>query len=202
MVIRILSDEVASQIAAGEVVERPASVVKELLENGLDAGATEITIRVERAGQGLIEVSDNGTGMNADDLPLAVARHATSKLSSADDLFHIHTLGFRGEALASIGSVARLSISTRVKTATVGARLQVDGGKVGTPEQHGVPVGTSVRVEDIFFNVPARLKFLKKDITERRQVDELVTRYALAYPHVRVQLFQDGKPVLMTSGVK
>jgi DNA mismatch repair protein MutL len=186
MVIRILSDEVASQIAAGEVVERPASVVKELLENGLDAGATEI--------------SDNGTGMNADDLPLAVARHATSKLSSADDLFHIHTLGFRGEALASIGSVARLSISTRVKTATVGARLQVDGGKVGTPEQHGVPVGTSVRVEDIFFNVPARLKFLKKDITERRQVDELVTRYALAYPHVRVQLFQDGKPVLMTSG--
>lgn len=200
MAIHILPDEVASQIAAGEVVERPASVVKELMENALDAGASLITIRIERAGQGLIEVSDDGCGIPPEEMLLAVGRHATSKLASAEDLFHIKTLGFRGEALASIGSVSRFTLVSRPQGSAGGAALTVDGGRSGAVETRGAPVGTLVRVEDLFFNVPARLKFLKQDATERQQIDGLVTRYALAYPHVRFHLFQDGKAVLQTSG--
>jgi DNA mismatch repair protein MutL len=200
MPIHILPDEVASQIAAGEVVERPASVVKELLENAVDAGATQITILIQQAGRRLIEVSDNGSGIPVDELALALARHATSKLNSAEDLFHISTLGFRGEALASIASVARLGLISKTSNSNVGARLQVEGGRAGTMEQTGGPAGTVVRVEDLFFNVPARLKFLKQDTTERQQIDGLVTRYALAYPQVRFQLTEDGRPVLQTSG--
>jgi DNA mismatch repair protein MutL len=200
MSIRILSDDVASQIAAGEVVERPASVVKELLENALDAGASQITIRVELAGRGLIEVSDDGCGIAQSELILAVGRHATSKLSSAEDLFHIRTLGFRGEALASIASVARFTLISRQSDSAGGARINVDGGRMGDLEVLGAPVGTRVRVEELFYNVPARLKFLKQDSTERQQIDGLVTRYALAYPHVRFLLYQDGKVVLQTTG--
>lgn len=200
MPIHLLSDDVASQIAAGEVVERPASVVKELLENSLDAGADNITIRIEGAGRRLIEVSDDGDGIARDELPLAVARHATSKLRTADDLFHITTLGFRGEALASIASVSRFSITTRRAGSEIGARIQVEGGIIGQLEGMGVPDGTVVRVENLFFNVPARLKFLKQDSTERGQIDGLVTRYALAYPHIRFQLWQDNRPALKTSG--
>jgi len=200
MPIRILSDDVASQIAAGEVVERPASVVKELLENSLDAGASLISIRIERAGRGLIEVSDDGSGISAPEMALAVGRHATSKLSSADDLFHIHTLGFRGEALASIASVSRFSLVSREPQAALGARISVDGGRVGEVEALGAPTGTVVRVEELFYNVPARLKFLKQDATERQQIEGLVTRYALAYPHVRFLLTQDGKATLQTTG--
>jgi DNA mismatch repair protein MutL len=200
MPIQILSDEVASQIAAGEVVERPASVVKELLENALDADASHITITVEGAGKRVIEIADNGSGIAAEELPLAIARHATSKLASADDLFRIRTLGFRGEALASIGSVSRMRITSRPKVADMGTALQVDGGLVTEPQPVGAPAGTVVRVEDLFFNVPARLKFLKTDRTERRQIDELVTRYALAYPQVRFLLRHDGRSSLQTSG--
>lgn len=200
MTIKILSDDVASQIAAGEVVERPASVVKELLENALDAGAGAITIRVERAGRGLIEVSDDGCGIAPEELIMAIGRHATSKLATAEDLFHIKTLGFRGEALASISSVSRFTLVSRLVGGAEGARVTVDGGRPGIVERMGAPIGTLVRVEELFFNVPARLKFLKQDATERQQIDGLVTRYALAYPHVRFQLLQDGKPVLQTSG--
>ncbi len=200
MPIQILSEEVASQIAAGEVVERPASVVKELLENSLDAGASRITIHVEGAGRRLIEVADDGAGIPAGEMALALARHATSKLHSAEDLFRISTLGFRGEALASIASVSRLTIISKTPEEKTGGRLQVEGGRAGVVEQIGVPSGTVVRVEDLFFNVPARLKFLKQDATERQQVDGLVTRYALAYPKVRLQHFQDNRPVLQTSG--
>lgn len=200
MPIHLLSDDVASQIAAGEVVERPASVVKELLENSLDAGARNINIRIENAGRRLIEVSDDGDGITREELPLAVARHATSKLRTADDLFHITTLGFRGEALASIASVSRFSITTRRTGAEVGARILVEGGQNGPLEGAGAPDGTQVRVEDLFFNVPARLKFLKQDSTERGQIEGLVTRYALAYPQVRFQLWQDDRPTLKTSG--
>lgn len=200
MPIHILPDEVASQIAAGEVVERPASVVKELAENALDAGASQITIHIVDAGRRLIEIADNGGGIALNEMDLAVARHATSKLSSADDLFHIQTLGFRGEALASIASVSRFTLVSRAGDAEVGARLVVEGGRVLPLERVGVPAGTVVRVEDLFFNVPARLKFLKRDLTERQQVDALVTRYALAYPQVRFHLFQDDRPVLQTSG--
>lgn len=200
MVIRILAEDVASQIAAGEVVERPASVVKELLENALDAGATTITIHVEQAGHKLIEIADNGTGMTAGDLPLAITRHATSKLQSAEDLFHIRSLGFRGEALASIGSVSRMSVISREQGAEIGARLLVEGGAGGTVTSAGVPIGTVIKVEELFYNVPARLKFLKSDMTERNQINTLVTRYALAYPQVRFELQQDGKTVLRTHG--
>ena len=200
MPIRILSPEIASQIAAGEVVERPASVVKELLENSLDAEATFVSIKIEGAGQRLIEVTDNGSGISETELPIAVERHATSKLSTAQDLFHITTLGFRGEALASIGSVARLTITSRPLDADVGTRLKVDAGHSSPIEPVGAPVGTQVRVEDLFYNVPARLKFLKHETTERRLIDNLVTRYALAYPQVRFHLIQESKPALQTSG--
>lgn len=200
MPIQILPDDVASQIAAGEVVERPASVVKELLENALDAHARRIVVRVESAGRRLIEVADDGCGIPADEVALALARHATSKLRNADDLFHIHTLGFRGEALASIGSVARLTLVSRTEDAEAGARLVVEGGQMGALERIGAPIGTVVRVEDLFYNVPARLKFLKQDATERQQIDALLSRYALAYADVALQLFQDGRPALQTSG--
>lgn len=198
--IQILSEAVASQIAAGEVIERPASVVKELLENALDAGARQVTVRVEDAGRRLMEIADDGAGIAAAELPLAVTRHATSKLQSAEDLFHIQTLGFRGEALASIGSISRLTLTSRPAQHSVGARLVVEGGTLRANEPMGAPEGTVVRVENLFFNVPARLKFLKRDITERQQIDALVTRYALAYPRVRFSLFQDGRAVLQTSG--
>jgi DNA mismatch repair protein MutL len=200
MPIQILAPEVASQIAAGEVVERPASVVKELLENALDAQGSHIVIHVEQAGQRLVEISDNGNGISHNELHLAVGRHATSKLQKADDLFHIHTLGFRGEALASIGSVSRLTITSRTADADAGARILVEGGNNSPLETVGCPPGTVVRVEDLFFNVPARLKFLKKEATERQQIDGLITRYALAYPHVRFQLFQDERLALQTTG--
>jgi DNA mismatch repair protein MutL len=200
MSIHILPSEVASQIAAGEVIERPASVVKELLENSIDAGAKFIAITVENAGKRLIEVADDGCGIPTQELALAVERHATSKLQNADDLFKIGTLGFRGEALASIGSVARLMITSRPAESEVGALLRVEGGVGATVQPTGSPAGTVVRVEDLFYNVPARLKFLKTDTTERRQIDTLVTRYALAYPFIRFQLKQDGKIALQTSG--
>jgi len=200
MPIHILPEDVASQIAAGEVVERPASVVKELIENALDAGASFIHIRVKDAGRELIQVSDNGSGIPAEELALSVARHATSKLQSAADLYNIQTLGFRGEALASIGSVSRMTITSRAKDADIGARMLVEAGNMRHPQPAGAPVGTDVLVEDLFFNVPARLKFLKKNVTEKNHINELVIRYALAYPHVRWHLFQDDQAVLQTSG--
>ncbi|HEY9076467.1 MAG TPA: DNA mismatch repair endonuclease MutL [Anaerolineaceae bacterium] len=200
MSIQILSDAVASQIAAGEVVERPASVVKELLENSLDAGAKQVTIRIEQGGRRVVEVTDDGAGIPANELALAVARHATSKLCNAEDLFRIQTLGFRGEALASIASVSRFTLISRVSSAAAGAKLRVDGGQVGLTEATGAPVGTQIRVEDLFYNVPARLKFLKQDYTERQHIEALVTRYALAYPQISVHQYNDGQPVLRTTG--
>ena len=200
MPIRLLSSEVASQIAAGEVVERPASVVKELVENALDAGAKSVSVKIQEAGRLMIEVADDGFGIPADELVLAVSRHATSKLVSAKELFSISTLGFRGEALASISSVSRLTITSRAADAEVGARIRVEGGQEGEVGQVGVPVGTVVQVENLFYNVPARLKFLKSDTTERRAIDTFVTRYALAYPDVRFKLAEGKKIILQTSG--
>ena len=200
MTIRVLPAAVASQIAAGEVVERPASVVKELLENALDAGAKSVTVDIAAAGRTLIQVADDGAGIPADELMLAVERHATSKLVSADDLYRIATLGFRGEALASIGSVSRLTITSRTADAPAGRRLRVDGGIIGRLEKVGAPVGTVVSVEALFYNVPARLKFLKQDMTERRAIDTLLTRYALAYPQVRFKLSEGGTSSLQSAG--
>ncbi|KPJ90598.1 MAG: hypothetical protein AMJ53_13235, partial [Gammaproteobacteria bacterium SG8_11] len=175
-------------------------VVKELIENSLDAGATHIAITVEGAGQKVIEVADNGEGIPPEEFYLALSRHATSKISTAEDLFRIKTLGFRGEALASIASVSRMTITSRPRESETGARLQVDGGKLGEVQPVGAPAGTVVRVEELFFNVPARRKFLKKDATERRHIDGLVTRYAMAYPQVRFHLQQEGRTALQTSG--
>jgi DNA mismatch repair protein MutL len=200
MPIRLLSPEVASQIAAGEVVERPASVVKELVENALDAGAQSISVAIEEAGRRLVEVADDGSGIPANELALAVSRHATSKLASAQELFSISTLGFRGEALASIGSVSRMTITSRTRDSAVGARIRVEGGQEGTVQPAGAPVGTVVQVENLFYNVPARLKFLKGDTTERRAIDTFVARYALAYPQVRFKLSEGKKVTLQTSG--
>lgn len=200
MAIHVLPAEIASQIAAGEVVERPGSVVKELLENALDAGARVISIEIREAGRTLIRVSDDGAGIAADELSLAVERHATSKLTTAEELFKITTLGFRGEALASIGSVSRMTVISRTPEAAAGARLKVEGGSVGKVEKAGVPVGTVIQVEDLFYNVPARLKFLKTDMTERKVIHTLVTRYALAYPHVRMEMIEEGTTSLQTTG--
>jgi DNA mismatch repair protein MutL len=200
MPIRVLPEELASQIAAGEVVERPASVVKELIENALDAGASRVHVRVEGAGQRLIEVSDDGLGIPVSELPLALERHATSKLASAAELEHIGTLGFRGEALAAIASVSRFTLISRPADSESAGRVQVDGGKQAAVEQIGAPVGTLAHVEDLFFNLPARRKFLKGDITERRHISQLVARYALAYPQVAFDLQVDGKHTLQSSG--
>jgi DNA mismatch repair protein MutL len=200
MPIRLLSPEVASQIAAGEVIERPASVVKELLENSLDACAGVVSITIEQAGRQLIEVTDDGQGIPSSELELAVSRHATSKLVRSDDLFSISTLGFRGEALSSIGSVSRMTITSRVEDEKEGARIKVEGGTSGNLTKVGTTVGTTVRVEDLFHNVPARLKFLKTDVTERRAIDSLVTRYALAYPDKRFKLSEGKNITLQTAG--
>lgn len=200
MPINILPPEIASQIAAGEVVERPASVIKELLENALDADARTISITIQDAGRKLIEVVDDGWGIPADQLELAMARHATSKLSQVSDLFSISTLGFRGEALASIGSVSRLTLISRTADVEVGSRLCVEAGKTSRVEAVSAPPGTLVRVEDLFFNVPARLKFLRTDATERRAMDTLISRYALAYPFVRIKMGDGKTPNLQTSG--
>jgi DNA mismatch repair protein MutL len=200
MPIHILPPEVASQIAAGEVVERPASVVKELIENSLDAGASFISIISEGGGQKLLEVADDGAGISSDELPLSLERHATSKLFSAEDLLRIQTLGFRGEALASIGSISSLTITSRPRDSAAGERIKVEGGHIVERTTTGSPPGTVVRVENLFYNVPARLKFLKTTANERRMIDSLVIRYALAYPNIRFHLRQEGKLSLKTSG--
>ncbi len=200
MGIRVLPPEVASQIAAGEVVERPASVVKELVENSIDAGATEVDIEVERGGQKLISVSDNGCGVPTAEVELAFHRHATSKLSSVEDLDHITTLGFRGEALASIAAVSRVTFITRATGEEVGTLLRLEGGEVVARRPTGRPPGTAVTVEELFFNVPARRKFLRSEATERRHIDAWVTRYAMAYPHLRFTLTHDGRETFRSPG--
>ena len=186
--IRVLSDNVANKIAAGEVVERPASVVKELLENSLDAGATDLRIDVESGGRRLIRVADNGTGMLRDDALLAFERHATSKLSDVRDLLSIATLGFRGEALPSIASVSRLLLETRATEETTGAAVEIAGGKILRCDELSRPAGTTITVRDLFYNVPARKKFLRSDQTELAHIASLATHYSLAHPQKSFQL--------------
>ena len=200
MPIIILPKEVASKIAAGEVVERPVSVVKELLENSIDARATEISIKIEQAGKKLIEAIDNGEGIPYKESDIALKRYATSKISSSEDLEKIQTLGFRGEALASIAAVSRFMIESRSENQEIGFNSVIEGGDETGKKPIGRSVGTLIRVEDLFFNVPARLKFLKKDITERRLISLIVSRYALFYAGIRFSLIQEGKKVLATNG--
>ncbi len=202
MKIQILSDEMASRIAAGEVVERPASVVKELMENSLDAGATEIFVWLEKSGTAVIRITDNGEGMTPEDLALAVQRHATSKLREADDLFRIATLGFRGEALPSIGSIAKMDISSRPASSASGAKLTVDGGNRGEVHAAAAAVGTTIEIREIFFNTPARRKFLKAPATELSHVCDVVNRLALAHPQVHFRLQHDGRTVADYISVK
>jgi len=200
MSIHILSDDLASKIAAGEVIERPASVVKELIENALDAGARDVRLEVRGGGQRLIRVADDGSGILFDDVPTAFARHGTSKLASADDLFAIRTLGFRGEALPSIASVARVTLITRADAETHGAIFKVENAQTRLHQSHGAPRGAVITVEDLFHNVPARLKFLKSPGAENAHIAEMVHAYALAYPRVRFSLVTDGKLVFQTAG--
>jgi DNA mismatch repair protein MutL len=200
MPIRLLPPELTAMIAAGEVVERPASVVKELLENALDAGARSIAVEIEAAGTRRIRVTDDGRGIPSGEITLALERHATSKLAQAEDLEHLTTLGFRGEALASIASIARVTLASRSADEGKGAQVHVEGGRGGAVQPVGAPPGTTVTVEDLFFAVPARLKFLKSDLTERRQIELVVSRYALAYPQVRFALDVGGRPALRSSG--
>ena len=186
----------ASRIAAGEVVERPASVVKELVENSIDASATEITISVEKSGTSLIRVTDNGEGMAPDDLPLALERYSTSKLRSEDDLFRISTLGFRGEALASIASVSRFEITSRQAGYQSGYRLHVDRGSKAELQVAAGPIGTTVELKDLFYNVPARRKFLKSPATEFSHIGDVVNRLALAYPKIHFRFEHNGKTLV------
>lgn len=195
MPIRVLPDQLVNQIAAGEVVERPASVLKELMENSLDAGATRLEIHVEQGGRRLIRVRDNGSGIAREEMALALHPHATSKIDSADDLTAIKTFGFRGEALPSIASVSRLTLTSCIPGADTGWRIIAQGGPVGEPEPAAHPVGTTVEIRDLFFNTPARRKFLRKERTEFGHLDEVVKRTALAHPQLEVQFFHDGKPV-------
>jgi DNA mismatch repair protein MutL len=197
--IRILSDLVANQIAAGEVVERPASVVKELLENSLDAGATRIRIEVEAGGRKLIRIADNGHGMVADDALLAFERHATSKLRTSDDLLSIATLGFRGEALPSIASVSRLTLETRSAEEDSGTIVEIAGGNIVRVEPAGLPVGTTVTIRDLFYNTPARRKFLRSEQTELSHIAALVTHYALANPSRHFELHSSTQALLTAS---
>ncbi|MCU0520226.1 MAG: DNA mismatch repair endonuclease MutL [Anaerolineae bacterium] len=200
MPIRLLPESVASRIAAGEVVERPASVVKELLENSLDAGSTRIDIETQDGGATLIRIHDNGTGIPAAEVALAFRRHATSKLETADDLEAIATLGFRGEALSSIASVSRTTCVTRHTSETAGTRLRIEGGEIVSHTSVGRPSGTELIVEDLFYNVPARRKFMRSAQTERRHIDSFTTRYAIAYPSVAFTAVHDGREVLRSPG--
>lgn len=200
MPIRVLPTQVANKIAAGEVVERPASVVKELIENAIDAGATDIHIEIRQGGRRLIRVGDNGCGIPPAEVELAFARHSTSKISSEDDLTHITTLGFRGEALASIAAVSQVTMLTRVEGESVGVQLRVDGGEIVRQDSHAANPGTVISVENLFYNTPARLKFLRSESTESSHVIRLVSAYAIAFPELRFRLLDDGRLALQTPG--
>jgi DNA mismatch repair protein MutL len=199
--IHVLSELVANKIAAGEVVERPASVVKEMLENSLDAGATRIKISVEAGGKKLIQITDNGCGMVRDDAMLAFERHATSKIKNAEDLLSVATLGFRGEALPSIASVSRLRLETRAAEEPSGTVIEINGGKIARVEEAGLPPGTAITVRDLFFNTPARKKFLKSESTELSHIASLVTHYALAHPEKHFELHSAANAMLVAPPV-
>lgn len=200
--IRVLADHVANQIAAGEVVERPASVAKELVENSIDAGASRITIEIEAGGRRLLKVADDGEGMVRDDAILAFERHATSKIRETNDLDAIGTLGFRGEALASIASVAKVELTTCIEGAGAATRVTIDGGRMRDVKDAAHPRGTTITVRDLFFNIPARRKFLRSEATETYHLTNLVTHYALAHPEIAFTFVNNGREVVRTAPAK
>ena len=198
--IKQLDPHMADLIAAGEVVERPASVVKELMENAIDAHATQLTVEIQNGGMTLIRVRDNGGGIPTEEVPIAFLRHATSKLSAPRDLEAIHTLGFRGEALAAIAAVSRVEIMTRPQEQEMGTALVLEGGALRTQEEVGCPVGTTMVVRDLFFNTPARLKFMKRDAAEGAAVFAALQKTALSHPEISIRFLRDGKQELHTPG--
>ena len=200
--IRILSEKVASQIAAGEVVERPASVVRELIDNSIDSGASRILIKIENGGRNLIRVADNGAGMDRDDLLLCAERHATSKINELSDLFSVRTLGFRGEAIPSIAAVSRMAITSRTPDQLAGFRLKLQGGKIKEIEETGAPLGTTVEVKDLFFNTPARKKFLRSAPTETDHVVDTLSRIALPFTKLSFRLDDRDKILLSLPSVE
>ena len=193
--INVLPREVAELIAAGEVIERPASIVKELVENAIDAGSTAVTVEIQHGGVKYLRVTDNGCGIEREDAPKAFLRHATSKVRDASDLDSIGTLGFRGEALASIAAVAHVEMMTKVRGAAAGTLVQVSGSEVTGVSDAGCPDGTTIVVRDVFYNVPARLKFLKKDATESGAVASIVDKIALSHPEISFSFIRDGGSV-------
>lgn len=200
--IRVLSDTLANQIAAGEVVERPASVIKELVENAIDAGSTRVQIDVELGGRRLMRVSDDGEGMRRDDAVLAFERHATSKIVTLEDLAKIGTLGFRGEALPSIASVAKVELKTRTAETDAATLVQIEGGRLVDVKDAARDTGTTVSVRDLFFNVPARRKFMRSEATENYHLTSIVTHYALAHPEIAFTLTNNGREILRVSPAK
>ena len=200
MPIRVLSPDLAARIAAGEVVERPVSVVKELLENSIDAGASQITIEIRAGGVEVIRVTDDGSGIPAGEVPLAFQRHATSKLNSAEQLDRVATMGFRGEALPSIAAVSRMALQSRPHDETSGFRLTLQWGEAVDSGSEGCAPGTTIEVSELFGNQPARRKFLRSAQAETSRVQELVSRYALAFPEIRFRLVNDGRVSLNTPG--
>ena len=198
--INVLPKAVAELIAAGEVVERPASVVKELVENAIDAKATAVSVEIKNGGIKYIRVTDNGCGILREDVKSAFISHATSKIQSADDLNSIFTLGFRGEALPSVAAVSRLSVLTKTAEEEIGTSFVIEGGQAGDTEDAGCPDGTTIIVRDLFFNTPARMKFLKRDITEGGYVADIITKTALSHPEIKFSFIKDGKPILSTPG--
>ena len=198
--INVLDKHVAELIAAGEVVERPSSVIKELVENAVDAGATILTVEIKNGGTTFMRVTDNGSGIVREDVPVAFLRHATSKVKVQDDLENIATLGFRGEALASIAAVARVELLTRTADELAGTRYVISGGEEECCEDAGCAQGTTFVVRDLFYNTPARMKFLKKDVTEANAVAAVMDRLALSHPEVSVRFIRDGKETLHTPG--
>ena len=198
--IVLLDDSTINKIAAGEVIERPASVVKEVMENSIDAGATAITVEIRNGGISYIRVTDNGKGIMQDDLEIAFERHATSKLRSAEDLDDIKSMGFRGEALASIASIAKVTLDSKTADSYTGYEVVVEGGKILSKEEAGCANGTSITIENLFYNTPVRYKFLKQDATENKYIKEWVHKVALANPQVSFKLISDGKQVFFSNG--
>jgi len=198
--INLLPREISELIAAGEVIDRPCSIVKELLENSIDSGATAITVEIKNGGTSFIRISDNGCGISEEDVPTAFLRHATSKIKNKDDLDTIMTLGFRGEALASVAAVAKVEVLTKLRDEQYGTHYVIEGGEEKLSEKCGCPDGTTIIVRDIFYNVPARRKFLKKDVTEGNSIASVIQKIALSHPEISLKLIRDNKRDIFTPG--
>lgn len=198
--IVLLDDNTINKIAAGEVIERPASVVKELMENAIDAGATSIKVEIKNGGISYIRITDNGKGIAPDDMEIAFERHATSKIRQAEDLEKVTSMGFRGEALASIAAISKIAMTSKTLENEIGYKIEIEGGTITNKEEAGCPKGTTITIEDLFFNTPVRYKFLKKDYTEAGYIEDAVTRIALVHPEIAIQLINSGKTIIQTPG--